>query len=1749
MYPTATAAMSSASLDRSPSLSSNSSGSSSSTGTLPPITPALQSSSTFSSPSQGAGEFGTPVKATLSKGSRTPTNAGTNGRGSLWSAGHRTGGGTASFDAARSMWFTMESQNSSPVLPTSSSPWARPSSPVRPTSPFKRGDPSIPENGRGSPTPSANGSFAFPSSSSSSSSSPNPSAGRISTSPTRLNTKSFSCSTSPTRSFARPPLPIIPSDRPAPPTSPALSGKDRDRVLSSAIFSSRDRPSSPALGSTSPALGSTSPDPSATGLGYTASMRRAGGAGHKRAMTLPHLGANGLPLPAGVGGAVGGGMERTGSTPGGLSKLGELTIEEDVPGLPGRARLSRPAESSSPFAPSAVFNSSHAGLNRLSQAPPSSSVPQASTERGVPTRSKTTMTLLPSQMAKQIDRQRQDLVGYEYLCHLAEARDWLTTHITTRSDPSVPLWASDSITDFEQSLRNGYMLAHLARSLGGEACAGPIYNAPTLQFRHTVNINIFFQLLEEVGLPEIFRFETVDLYDAKNLPKVIYCIHALAIFMAKRGLTEGMQDLVGKVDFTDAEVGAAQKGLSDAGVRMPNFKGLAKALDKHEPAPETPEQRQERELLAAVPGTTALQAHARGALARRAYAAMVREQRLAERRRREAEEEAARFAAEEERRRLEEEELRRAEEERRRAEEEERRRRAEEEEARRRAEEEERRRLAEEGERRRLEEEEEERQHQAEVDAFAAVLPRFQAIARGALERRRFFDQIERLSAQHRSVVGFQAAARAALVRRQVGMKHVALEESHDGVVGFQAACRAYLAREKLLERIRLFRSAESFVVGVQAHVRGLLARQAYASKARDLRKNEVVKSVGGLQSLARAALARRRLKTQQQELGFVKPDVIGMQAQVRGFLGRMRFLAWRENVHSNEPTLVHLQAMLRGVLSRRRYYELHRHFHENLAAVVRMQAAIRSRRQGSQYRQLRMGTNVPVSTIKNFMRLLDDSEFDYRGELQVESLRKELVQAIRETQGLEDDVKDLDTKIALLVKNKITHEVARAQRSGAGHLAPLKRSSLLSAANDPFAGGALDRQTQNKLDLYQQLFWHLQTKPQYLARLFANTARLGISDKVQKAIEATTFVVFGYAQGQREEFLLLKLLQRSLQEELAYLPNVAAFITGRFTFIRLLMQYGRGVNQKQYLVGTLGEQVKSVMVRKELDLGTDPVAIYRNEINKEEMQTGLPSQRPKDVDYRQAVADRASNQIFIQHLLALRQSTLAFLQAICSSTRSMPFGLRYMAREVFRALRHKFPDQPESESLRVAGHIVYYRFLQPAIVAPETYGIVEGVVPPVSRHNLAEVSKLLMQISVGRIFANDAPYLTPLNEFIGTSSAAFTQWIYEVINVEDAETHFRADEYVDAAAARRPVIYISPNDIYSTHSVFAENIDVIAPEEDDPVRKIVVELGGVPSGSSAELSRARADEVALTLATRLSPQEDPNAGTKHLFNQAKRRVLAILKIHHGNDLEAVLTREVSQDDEDAWARIVEEEEMEERRRAHEQRRPVVPQLDDIRNMRFAQLKMATLSDIVQLRKLGLVSREDKYQAILNAIAHDIRSKHHRRVQRQNELQTMHATLTSLKDKKRYLDDQIKSYHVYIDQSMAGIQKKSKKRIVLPWSLQGAHQRQLEKEGKKYQFGSYKYSAQDLYNKGVLLSVDQQSPKMFDKISVTISSDDIGVFECKVKALGVVVEEVELRLEDLLEAQFAGRQTIKIGDAAKCSLNLLIALINRKFYA
>lgn len=107
-----------------------------------------------------------------------------------------------------------------------------------------------------------------------------------------------------------------------------------------------------------------------------------------------------------------------------------------------------------------------------------------------------------------------------------------------------------------------------------------INQAPRPRFRHSDNINYFFKFTQHVGLPEIFCFELTDLYDAKNLPKVIYCIHALSHLLARRGLADRISDHLYKVEFTDEELRLKQKGLDAAGIALPSFGNIGKQLAK-----------------------------------------------------------------------------------------------------------------------------------------------------------------------------------------------------------------------------------------------------------------------------------------------------------------------------------------------------------------------------------------------------------------------------------------------------------------------------------------------------------------------------------------------------------------------------------------------------------------------------------------------------------------------------------------------------------------------------------------------------------------------------------------------------------------------------------------------------------------------------------------------------------------------------------------------------------------------------------------------------------------------------------------------------------------------------------------------------------------------------------------------------------------------------------------------------------------
>jgi Ras GTPase-activating-like protein IQGAP2/3 len=66
---------------------------------------------------------------------------------------------------------------------------------------------------------------------------------------------------------------------------------------------------------------------------------------------------------------------------------------------------------------------------------------------------------------------------------------------------------------------------------------------------------------------------------------------------------------------------------------------------------------------------------------------------------------------------------------------------------------------------------------------------------------------------------------------------------------------------------------------------------------------------------------------------------------------------------------------------------------------------------------------------------------------------------------------------------------------------------------------------------------------------------------------------------------------------------------------------------------------------------------------------------------------------------------------------------------------------------------------------------------------------------------------------------------------------------------------------------------------------------------------------------------------------------------------------------------------------------------------------------------------------------------------------------------------------------------------------------------------------------------------------LTISSDEAGVFTMEVTFLGASIAEKEvIRLDDLLQSQYNKADVMTFFEIAKINVNLLIFLLNKKFY-
>ncbi|NWT44249.1 IQGA2 protein, partial [Chroicocephalus maculipennis] len=1540
--------------------------------------------------------------------------------------------------------------------------------------------------------------------------------------------------------------------------------------------------------------------------------------------------------------------------------------------------------------------------------------------------------------AEEMDERRRQNIAYEYLCHLEEAKRWMEVCLDEELPPT---------TELEEGLRNGVYLAKLAKFFAPNVVSDKKiydvkqerYKRSGLHFRHTDNTVQWLRAMESIGLPKIFYPETTDVYDRKNIPRMIYCIHALSLYLFKLGLAPQIQDLLGKVDFTEEEISNMRKELEKYGIQMPSFSKiggiLASELSVDEAAlhaaviaiNEAIEKGIAEQTIATLRNPNAMLLNVDEELAQD-----YQNELFEAKRRKESNARLKNGTISEEERDVYEELLTQT----------------------------------------------EIQGNINKINKLIAVdnintairncdpsktlvalmkpeaqLPVVHSFAAAVYQTELFNLQqqnavnylahdelsiaVEMLSAvvllnqalENKDILmiknhlsnpcigfnnleeeSFQRYADTLLsikseassqgqdylswndIQNCIDMVNMQIQEENERVIAIGhineaidqgnpektletlllptanlqdvrpvnarhyqdvlhhakaqkckvrpltvAVCQNlnadsfYLPKSlslaagisminKILEKgdsqpilmilqskfglrvipecaetyfrnlseaknlktredsnespwIKLvMKNMYDYYYNVDTEEGTCVAPEGVAPKTSWLTGEEIQNIVGQvtadynreqlwlaneklivqLQAQARGFLVRKNYKERKTYLQNQEPSAIKIQAYWKGFKQRKSYVDRLKVLQGNVAAVVKIQSWVKMWLAKRAYRKRLQYFKDHNDEIVKIQAFLRANKAREDYRTLIGAENPPLTVLRKFAYLLDQSDLDFQEELEVTRLREEVVTKIRSNQQLEKDLNLMDIKIGLLVKNRITLQDVVLHSKKLNKKSKTQLEEMVMVDKQGIKG--LSKERRKKLEAYQHLFYLLQTNPTYLAKLIFQMPQ----NKSTKFMDTVIFTLYNYASNQREEYLLLKLFKTALEEEInSKVDQIQDIVTGNPTVIKMVVSFNRGARGQNTLRQLLAPVVKEIMEDKSLIINTSPVDVYKFWVNQVEMQTGEASKLPYDVTTEQALTHTEVVNKLESSIQSLRAVTDKVLTSIFSSLNMMPYGMRYIAKVLKSSLHEKFPDATEDELLKIVGNLLYYRYMNPAIVAPDGFDIIDmtagGQIHPDQRRNLGCVAKVLQHAASNKLFEGESEHLSSMNTYLSQTYQKFRNFFQAACDVPEPEEKFNIDEYSDMVTLSKPIIYISIEEIINTHSLLLEHQDAIATEPNDLLNELLEGLGPVPDVESflgegavdpndpnreSTLNQLAKTEISLSLTSKYELREGEDQDLKSLMIKTKRLIVDVIRTQPGDTLLEILETPATAQQVSAVLCLNREENSKTpEKMKHSQSIFEDGQLPVEQKKRKIQRNLRTLE------QAGLVSSATKYQEIINEIAKDIRNQRRYRHHRKAELVKLQQTLNALNSKTAFYEEQINYYNTYIKTCLDNLTRKNSRRSI---KLDGKEE---VKGSKKLKQASLKYTAARLHEKGVILEIEDLQTNQFKNVMFDITpGEEVGDFEIKAKFLGVEMEKVQLHFQDLLQMQYEGVAVMKMFDKAKVNVNLLIFLLNKKFY-
>ncbi|KAJ3776079.1 Rho GTPase activation protein [Lentinula raphanica] len=671
----------------------------------------------------------------------------------------------------------------------------------------------------------------------------------------------------------------------------------------------------------------------------------------------------------------------------------------------------------------------------------------------------------------------------------------------------------------------------------------------------------------------------------------------------------------------------------------------------------------------------------------------------------------------------------------------------------------------------------------------------------------------------------------------------------------------------------------------------------------------------------------------------------------------------------------------------------------------------------------------------------------------------------------LERDVRYLDSRIALLIQNRMALDEQREVERTLEEV-------------DPTEGHYPD---DRKLQQYSNLFFLLQSEPRHIAAL----CRLVSLSEIDTLLQTVMFTLYGNQYESREEHLLLTMFQSVLSAQFETATEFGSLLRANTPVSRMMTTYTRRGPGQSYLKSVLAERINSLIEHKDLNLEINPVKVYEQMINQIEEETGsLPPNLPRGVPPEVAAENLDVQAIIAPRLTMLMEIANSFLVTIIESMESVPYGIRWICKQIRSLTRRKYPEASDYAICSLIGGFFFLRFINPAIVTPQAYMLVEGVPAKHPRRTLTLIAKMLQNLANKPSYAKEA-YMMTLNPFVENNKARINQFLNNLCEVGDFYETLEMDQYM-ALTKKDLMIHITMNELYNTHSLILQHIETLSPNDKQHLRILTDELGPAP----AQVPRKENRTIELSLYSRWEmPVQDIQS--------------ALMDSVSSSDMLYMETKSI-------FVSLIRS----------------IPNAVEKRPYNLAAIaeRAATTKDVTLVRKgikvkemlreleeQKIIDQSDGYKLMQEEVGAELVHLGNLREKVLLETKSLEAVYKTIGDHNTYLRSQLEQYKAYLQNVRLTASKDKGSTTGVGVVTVGGKEK---KPAKSVVLGPYRFTHAQLEKEGIIVESnvpDNRRPNIY--FNITSPTPGTFIIALHYKGRERAILEMDLKIDDLLEKQ------------------------------